>query len=77
MAGDISKKVVLVMLVLAIVVAVTGTWLVLENIEEAGSRATVVGLEKGTGNVKLHIGPEEGQPGIVKSGDTAVKLTIK
>ena len=35
MVNDISKNVVLVMLVLAIVISVTGTWLVLDNIDKA------------------------------------------
>ena len=72
MASDISKKVVLVMLVLAIVLSVTGTWLVLDNIQEAGTRASIV-ESSGTGNVELDI---VGKPPVT-TGEATVSLTIK
>lgn len=54
MAKDISKKVVLVMLVIAIVMSVSGTWLVLENVDAARTRGFVI-QDSEAGNLRLTI----------------------
>lgn len=55
MAEDISKKAILVILVIAIVLSITGTWLVLEGAERVWTQGYVVSSE-GAGNVRLDIG---------------------
>ena len=77
MAKDISKKVVLVMLVLDIVLSVTGTWLVLDNVNQASGRGNIV-VSEDLGNVRLAIGDFE-EVGVPEPSldDGNVQLEIK
>ena len=84
MAKDISKKIVLVMLVLTIVLSVTGTWLVLDSLEDAGTRQFLIQPQEedadasSTASVGLTIngkGLEESGP--TSEGYGSVRLVIK
>ncbi len=73
MAGDLSKKTVAALLVIAIVLSVTGTWLAL-TLEQP---VIVLGPQSGEGGgkVSLNVGFESNEP-LVSEGGGQVNFKV-
>ena len=75
MKKDVSKKTVIVLLLLALVISIAGTWFVLDGVNTAGEKM-MIGRGTTTANAKLVIGSgEESIKSLdFSSGNVALKI---
>lgn len=72
MSGDISKKTLVILLVVAIVISVVGTWVILDNVSEI--KGSLQDVTEQTGIVKVFV-KDNNLPPSTATGQ--VVLTVK